>query len=284
MTLKTAATLIACGIDPDKSTLFVQSNVPAHTEMMWFLSTLAPLSWLNKMIQFKEKKDKSDKFSSLSLYSYPILMSADIMLYQANLVPVGEDQTQHLELCRDICERFNRLFGQLFPLPENIALSDDDSYRVCKRVMSLQDGRKKMSKSDASRLSCINMIDSPDIIRQKIRKAKTDSLGKVAYDPVNRPEVANLLRIYSAIEGIDVKKAPQLFTDDNMFSFKEKVSNKLIDRVCPIGEQALDLCEKEEDRLLEVIDSGANKANKVAEQTMRQMKERVGLLRRGGAQ
>ena len=111
LTLKTAATLIACGINPDKSTLFVQSNVAAHAEMMWFLSTLTPLSWLNKMIQFKEKKDKQDKYSSLSLYSYPVLMAADILLYQADLVPVGEDQTQHLELARDLSGRFNRLFG-----------------------------------------------------------------------------------------------------------------------------------------------------------------------------
>ena len=111
LTLKTAATLIACGINPDKSTLFVQSNVAAHAEMMWFLSTLTPLSWLNKMIQFKEKKDKQDKYSSLSLYSYPVLMAADILLYQADLVPVGEDQTQHIELARDLSGRFNRLFG-----------------------------------------------------------------------------------------------------------------------------------------------------------------------------
>ena len=117
LTLKTAATLLACGIDPEKSTLFVQSNVAAHAEMMWFLSTMCPLSWLNKMIQFKEKKASSDKHSSLSLYSYPILMAADIMLYKAEVVPVGQDQTQHLELARDITERFNRLFGDTFPEP-----------------------------------------------------------------------------------------------------------------------------------------------------------------------
>ena len=248
--------------------------------MMWFLSTMTPLSWLNKMIQFKEKKAKSDKHSSLSLYSYPVLMSADIMLYQANLVPVGEDQTQHLELCKDICGRFNRLFGQMFPLPENMKLSEEDNFKGCKRVMSLQNGGKKMSKSDISKLACINLIDDPEIIRQKIRKAKTDSLGTVTYQPSERPEVTNLLRIYAALEGIDVKKAPALFADDNMFSFKEKLSNKLIDKVCPIGEKALTLCEKEEGRLLEIVDTGAQKANRVAEETLRQLKEKVGLLRR----
>ena len=138
--------------------------------------------------------------------------------------------------------------------------------------MSLQNASKKMSKSDTSRLSCINMIDDPDMIRAKVRKAKTDSLGQITFDPIERPELANLIRIYSALEGIDPKKAPQLFEGDNMFKFKEKLSNKLIDKVCPIGEQALDLCATNEDKLLEIIDDGAKKANKVAEQTLVQMK------------
>ena len=137
-----------------------------------------------------------------------------------------------------------------------------------------------MSKSDVSKLACINLIDDPEIIRQKIRKAKTDSLGTVTYEPGERPEVSNLLRIYAALEGIDVRKTPSLFTDDNMFSFKEKLSNKLIDKICPIGEKALSLCEKEESRLLEVVDSGAKRANKVAEETLKELKEKVGLLRR----
>ena len=131
--------------------------------MLWLLSTMTPLSWLNKMIQFKEKKAKQDKFSSLSLYSYPVLMAADILCYQANLVPVGEDQTQHLELARDLATRYNRMFGELFPEPHNLDM--DDSPHVYKRVMSLQNAGKKMSKSDASRLSCINLIDEPEVIR-----------------------------------------------------------------------------------------------------------------------
>ena len=234
--------------------------------MMWFLSTLTPLSWLNKMIQFKEKRSKQDKHSSLSLFSYPVLMAADILLYQAELVPVGEDQTQHLELSRDIAERFNRLFGDLFPQPENVDFAE--SLSVCQRVMSLQNAQKKMSKSDTSKLACINMIDDPDMIRAKIRKAKTDSLGAITYDPAERPEVANLLRIYAALEGIDPRKAPQVFEGDNMFAFKEKLSNKLIDKVCPIGERALELCAKDEEMLLDIIDDGARKANRVAERTL----------------
>ncbi|CDW71471.1 tryptophanyl-trna synthetase [Stylonychia lemnae] len=280
LTLKTAATLLACGIDPKKSTLFVQSHVQAHTEMMWFLSCLTPQSWLNKMIQYKEKKgSKSDKQTSLSLYSYPVLMAADILAYRANFVPVGEDQTQHLELAKDIAERFNKLFAedQLFPVPDK--LSYKESPWVYNRVMSLVDASKKMSKSDPQKRSCINLIDDPEIIRIKISRAKTDSLGRIKYDPA-RPELFNLLHIYAAIEGKDVKQIDKLFEDDNMFSFKEKLSNKLIDKICPIGEQALNLCAKQEDYLLDVLDQGAKEANKEAEFTLKMMKEKVGILRR----
>lgn len=202
LTLKTAATLIACGINPLKSTLFVQSNVPAHTEMQWFLSSMTPLSWLNKMIQFKEKRAKSDKKSSLSLFSYPVLMASDILLYKATHVPVGEDQTQHLELSKDIAERYNRIFGEHFPYPQKLEFQE--SLYHCNRVMSLQNGLKKMSKSDTSAKACIHLVDDAEVIRLKIRKAKTDSHGTITYDPENRPELANLLRIYAAIEGIPV--------------------------------------------------------------------------------
>jgi len=207
----------------------------------------------------------------LSLYSYPVLMAADILCYQANLVPVGEDQTQHLELARDLGTRYNRMFGQLFPEPHN--LPTDESLFVHKRVMSLQNAGKKMSKSDNSRLSCINLIDDAEVIRMKIRKAKTDSQGKITFDRTQRPELANLLSIYAALEGIDPTKVDQLFTEDNMFTFKEKLSNKLIDKVCPIGERALTLCEKEEDYLIEVLDQGAKEAQAVAEGTLASFKQ-----------
>ena len=146
--------------------------------------------------------------------------------------------------------------------------------------MSLQDGNKKMSKSDKSLKSCIHLIDDAEMIRLKIRKAKTDSLGVITYDPNNRPELANLLRIYAAIEGIPVKKAHQVFEGDNMFAFKEKLSNTIIDKICPIGDRALELCEKEEDMLLDIVDQGAREANKLAEQTLLHMKRQVGILRR----
>ena len=172
--------------------------------MQWFLSSLTPLSWLNRMIQFKEKKASSDKHSSLSLYSYPVLMVADILLYQATHVPVGEDQTQHLELSRNIADRFNRLFGDLFAEPQQLIL--EDSLYQCNKVMSLSNAEKKMSKSDKSQKSIINLIDDPETIRLKIRKARTDSLGTITYSPTNRPELANLLRIYGALKGIPASK------------------------------------------------------------------------------
>ena len=202
MTLKTAATLLACGINPSKSTLFVQSNVTAHAELMWFLSCLTPMSWLNRMIQFKEKKgNKSDKQTSLSIFSYPVLMAADILCYRANLVPVGEDQTQHLELARNIAERYNRLFKcELFPMPDK--LDFEESFWVHNRVMSLQDVTKKMSKSDPSAKACINLIDDPDMIRIKVRKATTDSLGRVSCLTISLK--SNLFNRFSMILTIDL--------------------------------------------------------------------------------
>jgi len=198
---------------------------------MWFLSCLTPLSWLNKMIQFKEKKGgKGDNSTSLSLYSYPVLMAADILCYRATLVPVGEDQTQHLELAKDIAERFNRQLArgsQFFPLPDKLSFAE--SPWVYNRVMSLQDASKKMSKSDPSKKSCINLIDDPEMIRLKIQKAKTDALGKIKYDS-QRPELQNLLHIYAALEGMPITKVDQLFTEDNMASFKTKLANKIIDK------------------------------------------------------
>lgn len=156
--------------------------------------------------------------------------------------------------------------GELFPAPENPEF--EASFKVCQRVMSLQDASKKMSKSDPSKLACINLIDDAEMIRAKVRRAKTDSLGRITFEPAARPEVANLLRIYAALEGIDPKKAPQVFEGHNMFEFKSKLTDKLIDKVCPIGEKAMNMCANEEDKLLEIIDDGARKANKVAEETM----------------
>lgn len=205
-------------------------------------------------------------------------MAADIMLYNATHVPVGEDQTQHLELARDIADRFNRIFGPVFALPQKLEF--EDSLFQCKRVMSLSNASNKMSKSDKAIKSIIYLVDDPEMIRLKIRKATTDSLGTITYDPENRPEVANLLRIYAALEGIPLNKVASVFEGDNMFAFKEKLSNKLIDKICPIGDKTLELCQDKEDLLLEIVDRGAKEANQMAELTLRQMKQQVGILRK----
>ena len=256
----------------------MQSHVSAHTELMWFVSNLTPLSWLNRMIQYKEKKAVSDQKTSLALFSYPVLMAADIMCYKATVVPVGEDQRQHLELAKDVVERFNKMFGEVFPVPDSI--QDAPSLGMYARVMSLQDASKKMSKSDKNRKACINLIDDPEVIRLKISRAKTDSFGKIKYDLMKRPEVSNLLRIYAALENIEPLKVDQLFENDNMFSFKQKLCTKLIDRICPIGEKATKMCIHEEGKILEVLDQGAKVAQGVAEETLRDMKKAVGILRK----
>eukprot|EP01017_Pseudomicrothorax_dubius_P030102 TRINITY_DN3718_c0_g1_i6.p1 TRINITY_DN3718_c0_g1~~TRINITY_DN3718_c0_g1_i6.p1 ORF type:complete len:296 (-),score=53.97 TRINITY_DN3718_c0_g1_i6:254-1141(-) len=220
-TLALTAALLASGISPDKATLFVQSHVPEHTELTWILSSIGPMSWLNKMTQYKDKKTKS---SSLGLYSYPVLMAADILLYKANVVPVGDDQVQHVELTRDYAVRFNSLFckpnEEFFPMPEYMKSEFP-------RVMSLRDGLKKMSKSDPSDFARINLVDDPETVMSKVRKAKTDSLSTIKHEE-SRPEVSNLLRIYSTLEGITLKEAEARFKTANMLSFKEAVAESIV--------------------------------------------------------
>lgn len=188
------AAYIACGIDPKKSVIFPQSAVSAHAELGWILSCHTPLGWLNRMTQFKEKTGKNRDGASLGLYGYPVLMAADILAYKATHVPVGEDQKQHLELARDIAGAFNRYYcSDYFPLPEPLIME------TAARIMSLRDGTKKMSKSDESDYSRVNLTDNADAIALKFRKAKSDSSPTIAYDPENRPEAANLINIYAAL-------------------------------------------------------------------------------------
>ena len=197
-TKQVAAAYIASGIDPKKSTVFVQSNIEGHSELAWILSCHTPIGWLNRMTQFKDKAGKNKEKAPLGLYSYPVLMAADILLYKSNYVPVGDDQKQHLELCRDIAQSFNRFYDtNFFPLPEPIITG------TATRVMSLKDGKKKMSKSDPSDQSRINMTDTADIIQKKIQRARTDSLPFPEDDTElkDRPEVENLINIYLSISG-----------------------------------------------------------------------------------
>ena len=230
---ETVATFIACGIDPKKSVIFNQSKVAAHSEAAWILSCVARMGWLNRMTQFKEKAGKDKENASVGLYSYPVLMAADILLYDSTHVPVGNDQKQHLELCRDIAQKFNNDFKveDFFKIPEPLIQKEFS------RIMSLKDGSKKMSKSETSDLSRINLTDGKDQILNKIKKAKTDSLPipSTVKELNDRPEARNLIGIYSSISDSTLESSIQKFSGKNFSEFKENLSEILIDKITPIS-------------------------------------------------
>ena len=229
----TVATFLACGIDPKKSIIFNQSQVSAHSEASWILSCVARIGWLNRMTQFKEKAGKDKEKASIGLYSYPILMAADILLYDTTHVPVGNDQKQHLELCRDIAQKFNNDFNMkdFFKEPEPLIQKEFS------RIMSLKDGLRKMSKSELSDLSRINLTDNKDDIINKIKKAKTDSLPmpSTVEELENRAEAINLLGIYSSLSGLTLEKSILEFSGKNFSEFKNSLAEILIDKIIPIS-------------------------------------------------
>ena len=270
---ETAATFIASGIDPKKSIIFNQSMVSAHSECAWILSCVSRIGWLNRMTQFKEKAGKDKEKASIGLYSYPVLMAADILLYDATHVPVGEDQKQHLELCRDIAQKFNTDFNALdfLKVPEPLI------QKQFSRIMSLKDGIKKMSKSDPSDLSRINLTDDKDQIINKIKKAKTDPLplpGAIN-NLAERPEAENLLGIYSSLKNQNLEKSINEFNGKNFSEFKEKLSEVLIERIEPISKEIKKLLEDQK-FLDSVLLEGSDKADKIASKKMKEMKELVG--------
>ncbi len=270
-TLETAAAYIACGIDAQKSAIFVQSAVPEHSELAWLLSCYTPLGWLNRMTQFKEKAGKHRDNACLALYSYPVLMAADILLYNATHVPVGEDQKQHLELARDIGGAFNRRYErEHFVIPEPLILGE------ATRVMSLRDGTKKMSKSDESENSRINLTDDADTIRKKISKAKSDAeIGICASD--SRPEATNLLTIYAAIKGIKRSEAEKEFTETGFAEFKKILADALIAELEPIAKEMHKL-KGDEAYLRQILKSGADKARGIAAENLKKTHEIIGML------
>ncbi|MBJ7414875.1 MAG: tryptophan--tRNA ligase [Niveispirillum sp.] len=271
-----AAAYIAAGIDPDKNILFNQSSVSGHAELNWILTCHTPLGWLNRMTQFKEKAGKQKDNAVLGLYAYPVLMAADILLYKATHVPVGEDQKQHLELARDIAGAFNRYYKAdgFFPLPEPQILGE------ATRVMSLRDGTKKMSKSDESEYSRINLTDDADTIALKIRKAKTDPepLPETVEELEKRPEANNLVTIYAALS--DTTRAAVLaqFGGQQFSAFKGALADLSVAKLAPIaGEMNRLLGDKAElDRLLK---KGADRAGEIAARTVNEVKDLVGLVR-----
>jgi tryptophanyl-tRNA synthetase len=271
-----AAALIASGIDPAKSTLFAQSAVPAHAELAWLLQCTARIGWLNRMTQFKEKSGKNREGASVGLYTYPVLQAADILLYQATHVPVGEDQKQHVELTRDIAMKFNNDFDvELFVAPEPFIGGG-----TAARVMSLRDGTTKMSKSDPSDMSRINLTDSDDAIAQKIRKAKTDPEPLPA-DPAGldgRPEAKNLVGIYAAVTGESIEQVLSRFAGQGFGAFKPALADQLVALIAPIRNRLAELREDsaELDRILE---QGAARASEIGAPVLAKAKAAVGLTR-----
>ena len=270
---ETVATFVASGIDPKKSIIFNQSSVTAHSEAAWILSCTARTGWLSRMTQFKEKAGKDKEKASVGLYSYPVLMAADILLYDSTHVPVGDDQKQHLELCRDIAQKFNNDFKaeNFFKVPEPLIQKEFS------RIMSLKDGTKKMSKSELSDLSRINLTDSSDEIINKIKKAKTDPLPMPSSnDELNkRPEAKNLIGIYSSLTGLTLEKSINEFSERNFSEFKEKLSQVLVEKISPISKEIKKLLN-EKSFLDEILVKGYEKANEQASLKIKKIYEIVG--------
>jgi tryptophanyl-tRNA synthetase len=265
--LQTAISYLASGISPEKCAIFAQSTVKEHAELSWILSCITPLGWLNRMTQFKEKSADNEK---LGLFAYPVLMAADILLYGANVVPVGDDQKQHLELARDIAGAFNRQFKtEYFAIPEPMILGS------CTRVMSLQDGTSKMSKSDESDLSRINLLDDASLILKKIKKAKTDSVVEITYDK-NRPEIYNLLNIFAAVTGKKPENLATEYQNSGFGKFKTDLAYALIDRLEPIQKNIKNL-QNNLDFVQKTLQNGQEQAQKVAAANITQIKQIIGL-------
>ena len=268
-----AAAYIASGIDPKKCTIFKQSSVSGHSELSWLLSCLTPMGWLNRMTQFKEKAGKHKEKASLGLYAYPVLMAADILLYQVTHVPVGAYQKQHLELARDIAGTFNHRYGEdFFPVPE------PEIFGHATRVMSLRDGTNKMSKSDPSDFSRILLMDDADTIAQKIRKAKTDPevLPEKETDLEARPEANNLINIYAAVSNMTRQQVCSQFAGQNFSTFKPALTEILVEHLRPISEKIAQLLE-DPAYIDQVLATGAQHANKISQKTIQHVHKLMGV-------
>lgn len=270
-----AAALIASGVDPDKSVLFNQARVPAHAELAWLLNCTARIGWLNRMTQFKDKAGKNREGMSIGLYAYPVLQAADVLLYQATHVPVGEDQRQHLELARDVAEKFNTDFEtELFTLPEAMIAGP------AARVMSLRDGSSKMSKSDPSDMSRINLTDDADTIAQKIRKAKTDPapLPATMDELADRPEARNLIGMYSALSGEAAQDILSRFEGQGFGAFKPALADIAVESLRPITTRFNEL-RHDHAAIDAILAKGADKAAALAAPTLKRAYEVMGLFR-----
>lgn len=268
-TREIAAFYIAAGIDPAKSVIFLQSQVPAHTELAWLLETQASFGELGRMTQFKDKSNGKESVSS-ALFTYPVLMAADILLYQATHVPVGEDQKQHLELTRNLAERFNHRFGETFVVPEPL-IQDIGS-----RIMGLDDPSKKMSKSNPNLSSYVLMLDPPDTIRKKFARAVTDSEGSVRCDWDTKPAVSNLIEIYSVFANEPVEIIEKRYAGEGYGTFKKDLAEVVVEKLVPIQEKFKEIVDSRE--LDDILKRGAQKASEKAYDTLKRAKQAMGLV------
>lgn len=267
--LDAAVAYVASGIDPEKSILFVQSQVPEHTELAWILNCVTPAGDLLRMTQYKEKTRQFKDNINAGLLNYPILMAADILIYKTEMVPVGRDQSQHVELARTIARKFNQRFGQTFPEPK-LKLPEAGA-----KIMSLTDPKKKMSKSIP--LSCLYLFDEPETIKKKIMAAVTDLGKEIKYDPVKKPGISNLLTIYSLFSGKPIKDIEKRFKGQGYAKFKTKLADLLIEKLEPLRRKRKELLSREV-YVKEILGQGARKARSIAQETMAEVRKKTGLV------
>jgi len=272
-TLAQLAQYIACGINPESCTLFIQSHVPAHAELAWVLNCYTMFGELSRMTQFKDKSAKNEENINAGLFTYPVLMAADILLYQTDLVPVGEDQKQHVELTRDIAVRFNGVYGDVFKIPEPYIP------KLGARVMSLQEPEKKMSKSDEASGSCVYLMDKPEDIMRAFKRAVTDSETEIRYDVKNKPGVSNLLQIYAAAAGKTIPEAEKEFAGQGYGTFKRAVGEAVVELLRPIREEAARIAA-DTAYLEKVYAEGAGKAAYAAGKTLRKVHKKLGFVQK----
>lgn len=265
-----AALFLAAGIDPSKASVFLQSHVPAHAELGWLMTTLVYMGELERMTQFKDKSEGKESVGA-GLFTYPALMAADILLYNADLVPVGDDQKQHLEITRDLAHRFNKRFGEQFIVPEPYIP------QVGARIMSLDDASKKMSKSNPNPGSSIALLDEPDVIRKKISRAVTDSGREVKYDPANKPEVSNLMSIYSHCADLSIAEIEAKYDGLGYGPFKKDLAEAVVGALEPLQQRYRDIRSSGE--LKTILRQGAEQASVIANETLRGVKEKMGFVK-----
>lgn len=268
--LEMAATYLSVGLNPEKSIIFIQSQVKEHPELAWLLGTITPVGELKRMTQFKEKIKKHPNYVNAGLLNYPVLMAADILLYQTEIVPVGKDQEQHVEITRDIARRFNKRFGKTFKVPRALLPKKGA------KIMSLQNPKKKMSKTDDPR-GCIGLFDEPEVIKEKVKIAVTDPGKDIKYNPREKPGISNLLTIYSLFDGRTIGEIEKEFKGQSYENFKKSLSTLLIEVLLPFRRKRKELLSREV-YVKEILNRGAKRAEAIAQSTMMDVRKKMGLV------